>query len=295
MLDVVKGVPRVRSWPAKRGAPKTPEAQARVDFFRHASWAAKYLEPGMQADMIVGREGTAFLPRDIAFMMLAGTMAYVTLPNGRRIYPMQAMSKVSESLDSITQTPGMMLVRGPQFWEARVAPGGETETAWAPLTFSSAPATKWNGLSWLQADQLINAHPGLTIEFQVKFQHFGGGASAMALSADGQRCLAGYHWTDGNQFLGYHVTSGGAFNTLNGPANNFTGDLWETISLNSTCTLPVSGIPNLVVCNNGFAPLLSAAAGVSTFNLNGDVSPFWLSSPNGLADIAFARYRLVGP
>lgn len=118
MLDVVNGVPRVRLWPKKRGKSKTPEQIERTEFFRHASWAAKYLEPSITAEIMAGREGTAFLPRDIAFMMFAGTLAYIVTPNGKVTYPVQARQKVSESLDALSQTPGAFLRRGTQFWEA---------------------------------------------------------------------------------------------------------------------------------------------------------------------------------
>lgn len=151
MLDVLNGVPRVRQWPKKRGKPKTAEHQAQVDFFRHASWAAKFMHPDMTNIFIKAREGTALLPRDLAFMMLAGTMFIVIHENGRVSYPMQIVSKVSESLDALSQVPGMMLVRGLEFWEPvpYVPPSnamqlfaeGELLSAGSTITIDNIPDT----------------------------------------------------------------------------------------------------------------------------------------------------------
>lgn len=124
MIDVVNGNPRIRSWPKKRGAPKTAEHQAQVDFFRHASWATKFMHPDMNTLFMEWRKGTALLPRDLAFMMFANTMFIIPLAAGKVLYPMQIVAKVSESLDALSQTPGKMLIRGTQFWEETDPPRG---------------------------------------------------------------------------------------------------------------------------------------------------------------------------
>lgn len=64
------------------------------------------------------RQGTPILPRDAMFRQMFGRLSMFTLPDGRRIYPMVARVEVSECLDTLSQTPGDILIRLEEGWGA---------------------------------------------------------------------------------------------------------------------------------------------------------------------------------
>lgn len=117
MIDVCNGVERVRAWPKKRGRNLNPKTQAQNDLFRECSWAIKYLPGIVQRQCAAAVAGTPLLPRDLMMQILYGRLFAVKLPDGRRIYPMAARQDISESLDILGQVPGMILIRGEDFWE----------------------------------------------------------------------------------------------------------------------------------------------------------------------------------
>lgn len=118
MQYVRNGQETVAAWPRKRGTNLPQSTKDRNIWFRKIQWAWKYLVPDMQTNIMNARKGTPLLPRDIWTMMAAGTFVWFVRPNGRKIFPMQAMQAVSLSLDTLSQVPGSMIIRGPQFWEA---------------------------------------------------------------------------------------------------------------------------------------------------------------------------------
>lgn len=73
------------------------------------------------------------MPRDLAISSMRGTM-WTYDAEGVRRYPMQAASKVSESLDVLAQVEGMMLVRSGSLW-VPIAPG---DTTGKVLTWNNA-------------------------------------------------------------------------------------------------------------------------------------------------------------
>ena len=62
------------------------------------------------------------MARDIALASMRGTLWSYTNDEGFLRYPMQAYSKISESLNVVTRIPGALLVRGPELW-TYVEPG----------------------------------------------------------------------------------------------------------------------------------------------------------------------------
>lgn len=175
MFDVVKGAPRVRSWPKKRGPAKSDEHKAQTDFFRHASWAAKFMHPEIQVIFAEARKNTPLLPRDLAFMMLANTMFITVFEGGKVAYPVQFITKVSESLDAITQTPGQFLVRGEQFWQGTSMPTS-TPWWWSPPDLagwtafspdSTLPTFVWNPTKGTSID-LNTVTAGLKVRYFIR-------------------------------------------------------------------------------------------------------------------------------
>lgn len=116
MFDVSNGVERVRAWPKKRGRPKSNKTRQQNALFTECSWAIKFLPGILHAQAIQATKGTPLLPRDILMQQMFGRFCAVKLPDGRRIYPMAARQDISESLDILSQVPGTILVRGPEFW-----------------------------------------------------------------------------------------------------------------------------------------------------------------------------------
>lgn len=116
MYDVSRGVLRARSWPKKRGKPKNQHTIEQNEWFRQAQWATKFWPPALVDQITQAVKGTPLLPRDIMTMQMGNRMFMISTADGRKIYPVIAMTEVSESLDVISQIPGSMLIRGPQFW-----------------------------------------------------------------------------------------------------------------------------------------------------------------------------------
>lgn len=142
MVDVSMGKERVRSWPRPRGANQPQNVIDNQALFRNYSWAIKYLAPDMMAQIYDARVGMPLLPRDIAMMMLSGTLLWFTIPEGKAIYSMAALQAVSQSLDVFTQYQGMTLVRGEKFWEAKpFTPAGQ------PWWWQPPDMTSWTDVS----------------------------------------------------------------------------------------------------------------------------------------------------
>ena len=116
MQDVSNGVERNRKWPRSRGKSLHPNTLDQMDWFRQAQWATKYMDQKIMVSFMEATKGTPLLPRDIATMMFAGRWLYFRLPNGRKVFSVQALKDVSASLDVISQTPGHQLLRGPEYW-----------------------------------------------------------------------------------------------------------------------------------------------------------------------------------
>ena len=104
-------------WPRKRGPPKTAEHQKQVDDFRAANRLAKYITNEQQIPLLLATQNSGFYPRDWAVMTMYGRAFSLAFDDGRTMYSMAARSDISKSLDILAQTPGGLLMRGPDFWE----------------------------------------------------------------------------------------------------------------------------------------------------------------------------------
>lgn len=118
MQDVSNGAERTRAWPRKRGKNVPPAQKERMEWFRQAQWATKYIEPAVMVTFAQATKGTPLLPRDLATMMFAGRFTILMLEDGRKVFSLQQKQDVSFSLDAISQTPGMQLIRGDTYWDA---------------------------------------------------------------------------------------------------------------------------------------------------------------------------------
>lgn len=116
-MQVRNGQEIMTAWPATRKKKINPKTAEQMEWFRQAQAATKYLAPDMLFNAIEATKGTPLLPRDVLTMMFAGRLVAITMPDGKTKYSRAAMNDVSTSLDTISQTPGDTLVRGPNGWE----------------------------------------------------------------------------------------------------------------------------------------------------------------------------------
>ncbi len=127
MQDVTQGVERNRAWPAKRKARLPDITKEQNELFRQYQWATKYFAPQIYIGWAEAVKGTPLLPRDIMTMLMSGRLCSLGMVDGRILYPMAAVQDISQSLDIITQVPGMVLRRGPVLWEAYEIPTPELD------------------------------------------------------------------------------------------------------------------------------------------------------------------------
>lgn len=121
MVDTVNGALRVRAWPRSRGRPKTTDQADRQEWFRQVQKSFNYAAPQNVVDIMRAREGTPLLPRDIWTHILSGRACWLELENGRKVFPRMISQKVSDALDTLSQTPGDILIRTPDGWGAAKA------------------------------------------------------------------------------------------------------------------------------------------------------------------------------
>jgi hypothetical protein len=126
--------------------------------FRQRVNATKYMPAAQQAQYREACEGTSFLPRDFLLMQMYGRLFAGVLPDGKVMYSMASRQTLSESLDILSQTPGTILFRGPDYWQPlpvgtpgqmlAVAPDG-TSFEWinpsAGIGIFAAASFHWNG------------------------------------------------------------------------------------------------------------------------------------------------------
>lgn len=127
MTDTVNGKVRARIWPRRRPSKPTKEQAEVRDKFAQAQRIARYVAPEMMAYIMKAVENSPLLPRDVLTMLAFNRWLMFTTEDGRSYWPMTARTDVSEALDVLGSTPGKVLRRGPQFWEAADPPesGGD--------------------------------------------------------------------------------------------------------------------------------------------------------------------------
>lgn len=118
MVDAVRGVLRVRRWPAKYGKPRSALQAWWIDWFRQANLLAKYADGLSQVRAKEMTEGTGMYPRDILLKAMRGRLYFWADQDGWKWYSMAAIQDISESLDVLAQTVGSVLVRATDRWRA---------------------------------------------------------------------------------------------------------------------------------------------------------------------------------
>lgn len=118
MVDLVKGVIRVRRWPKKRGTPKSELQRWWISWFEQANFLTKYVDAISAARAIELTEKTGRYPRDILLAAMRGRLYHITDETGWTWYSMAAIGDISETLDVLAQTVGDVLVRATDRWRA---------------------------------------------------------------------------------------------------------------------------------------------------------------------------------
>jgi hypothetical protein len=160
MVDTVRGRPRVRAWPKKRGRPKSQKQLDAILQFSAYQWVAKNADPRMLYAAGEATRGTPFYPRDLLTMAMSGRLFTIDFPGERSLYSMAQRRDVSESLDILASTPGYTLVRGPQFWQGVPAPSSALSWFWnIPAgtlpTGTNTGARPTKGARYTAADDIV--------------------------------------------------------------------------------------------------------------------------------------------
>jgi len=120
MIDTVRGVLRVRKWPKKRGTPRSALQRFWIDWFTQANLLAKYADPMSQVRAIEMTKGTGLYPRDVLLSAMRGRLYWWADETGWKWFPMAATQDVSNSLDTLSQVIGSVLVRAVDRWRSVV-------------------------------------------------------------------------------------------------------------------------------------------------------------------------------
>lgn len=204
MQDFVRGVPRVRAWPRKRGKGGTLAQRQNRDKFMNAQRATKYFSPAMYLWFMKQVAGSPLLPRDVMTMMLYNRLYVFDLDDGRELWPMPAIYDVSEALDAIAAVPGQTIVRGPDHWEPVAAPGPSLATKWTTIhdeVISSAKASiavtnlgSWNELLVKIKDITASTSSFRVIQLSVDngANYYSGASDYDYIIADGRNFPAAY-------------------------------------------------------------------------------------------------------
>jgi hypothetical protein len=118
VVDAVRGSIRVRSWPVKRPGPRHPTNEYWTKWLKAATFLYRYQPADVQAQLQEATRGTVWMPRDIFIACLRGRAFLPQDEFGRKYYPMALVQEVSQSLDSIAQLEGDLMVRGEDIWQA---------------------------------------------------------------------------------------------------------------------------------------------------------------------------------
>ena len=116
MIDTVRGVIRVRRWPKKPGPPRSALQRWWMDWFTQANLLAKYADPMSQARAIQMTKGSGLYPRDVLLKAMRGRLHWWADETGWKWFPMAATQDVSNSLDTVAQVVGSILVRALDRW-----------------------------------------------------------------------------------------------------------------------------------------------------------------------------------
>jgi hypothetical protein len=156
MQDVSSGAERVRAWPRKRPGKGSKAQQEQREKFTEAQHMARFLAPAAMAEAMRQVENSPLLPRDFLTMMAFGTMYAARLEDGTEIWPMAARRDVSKSLDILGAEEGMVLKRGPKYWEALPTSNPATNgpyLAVIDMTASYSPGgSGWREIAWQAAE-----------------------------------------------------------------------------------------------------------------------------------------------
>jgi hypothetical protein len=116
VVDITRGVLRVRKWPKPPGKTRDPINDVWWQRLYALLQLYKVTHPRMLEDIKQALRHVQMYPRDYFVAAVTGNIYLLETEDGHTIYPLQAMIKVSQALDSIGQVRGDLLVRGEDWW-----------------------------------------------------------------------------------------------------------------------------------------------------------------------------------
>lgn len=118
VFRTLKGQQIAQAWPKGRVKVKTGAQFERQEWFRQANAVARYTDGRQQALSRCAMNHLPVRPYDALISAMAGRLWSVETDDGRTLNSMAARGDVSKNLDVLSQEPGRILIRGPDFWEA---------------------------------------------------------------------------------------------------------------------------------------------------------------------------------
>jgi len=141
-----------------RTAPGRVSPRQRAVLSRWAEWLRwanviyKYLAPEIKAELMRQERISRIPARDIWMSAMNGLLLYFETDRGR-IYSMAHVERISRSLDVFSQTPGAILYRGAEVWEALgPGPDGAVLIMRDGLPAWGVPEVAGGGSPWLSVD-----------------------------------------------------------------------------------------------------------------------------------------------
>jgi len=119
------GVPVSKSWPKKRGKKASEEQLANQERFALAQRAANEAHPWQYMEAANMSHGTIWNRREMLVKAANGTLYEIKLANGEFYGNCFILAReIQPLLDTVTDEPGSILVRGPDGWVG-LAPGAD--------------------------------------------------------------------------------------------------------------------------------------------------------------------------
>lgn len=232
-------------WPrAQPTARNEREAHARSMLAVAASCTA-YMSAQEQAFSRELSKRTTLLPRDMLMMSLFGRVGYVVTLDGRKVYSMASMQDVSNLLDTIAQTRGDVMFRGPTWWQRlpigtlgqvlTVSPeglpqwapgGGGGGDGWTDIPLGTGTIGAFWGTDTLRpSGHWIPCQDGDLISVRLTARRAAGQAIALNLTTDDTSCIQAVIQPDNNFVYYRYATNNNTGTVLVGGLvpQNYTG------------------------------------------------------------------------
>lgn len=156
VVKTVNGTQVYQKWPRPRGAAKSPAQLEAQQAFQYAMAAIKNFDTYQQWLAFEVAADLPVMPRDLLAWQYFNRAYWYRLPDGRKVFSVPSMQDVSLLMDTLGQTPGQLLMRGPTFW-AGLNPGAHGTVL--KINVSGVPEWQADAPVTPPAEQFMSAGP----------------------------------------------------------------------------------------------------------------------------------------